>query len=50
LSPLLFNLVVDVLSRKAYDEGLIRGLGEDLVGGGGGHKCAICRRHEPFCR
>jgi hypothetical protein len=37
LSPLLFNLVVDVMSRmmqKATSEGLIRGLLSDLVPGG----------------
>jgi hypothetical protein len=35
--PLLFNLVVDVLFRmlqKVVGDGLIRGLGEDLVDGG----------------
>jgi hypothetical protein len=37
LFPLLFNLVVDVLSRilqKAVGVGLIRGLGDNLVSGG----------------
>jgi hypothetical protein len=37
LSPLLFNLVVDVLSRmlqKAAGAGLIQGLGNELVQGG----------------
>jgi hypothetical protein len=37
LSPVLFNLVVDVLSRmlqKAAGERLIKGLGEGLVEGG----------------
>jgi hypothetical protein len=37
LSPLLFNLLVDVLTRKlqkAADCDLIRGLGTDLTEGG----------------
>jgi hypothetical protein len=37
LSPLLFNIVVDALTRmlqKASSVGLIRGLGRDLVLGG----------------
>jgi hypothetical protein len=37
LSPLLFNLVVDILSRmlqKPIGEGLIRGSREELVEGG----------------
>jgi hypothetical protein len=37
LSPLLFNIVVDALTRmlqKASSVGLIRGLGRDLVPGG----------------
>jgi hypothetical protein len=38
LSPLLFNLVVDVLSKmlqKAAKAGLIKGLGNELIEGGG---------------
>jgi hypothetical protein len=37
LSPLLFNLVVDILTRmlqKVVGEGLIRGLGTYLIEGG----------------
>jgi hypothetical protein len=37
LSPLLFNLVVDVLTRmlqKVANSGLIKGLGENIVEGG----------------
>jgi hypothetical protein len=37
LSHILFNLVVDILSRmlqKAAENGLIKGLGDDIVAGG----------------
>jgi hypothetical protein len=37
LSPVLFNLVVDILSRmlqKATENGLIKGLGNEIIEGG----------------
>lgn len=51
LSPLLFNLVVDVFSRmlvKGSQAGLVRGLCPNLVRGGGG-SCVYNMLMIPYC-